>query len=139
MGMDAVKKEKRILIVEDDRSISGLIAYNLAKNSFNYCQVYDGFKAQDVLAKEFFDVVILDIMLPGIDGFRICKMIKENPAAFKTFVIIISAKGEPLDKIYGNLMGADYYLSKPFSVAKLMDIVNELSLMRDKSYPVRTD
>ncbi|MBU3958979.1 MAG: response regulator, partial [Candidatus Omnitrophica bacterium] len=94
--------------------------------------------AKEKLSKDVFDVVVLDIMLPGIDGFRICEFIKENPAAYKTFVVVLTARAEPLDKIYGNIIGADYYLTKPFSVAKLMDIIKELTTIRDKEFSVGT-
>ncbi len=126
------------MVIEDDLGINRLISYNLSKNGFRPECAYDGFEAQEKLAKEVFDVVILDIMLPGIDGFRICKSIKENPAAFKTFVVILTAKAEPLDKIYGSLMGADHYLTKPFDVAELMHIIAKLATMRDKGYSVDT-
>jgi len=129
-------KEKRIMVVEDDRGINRLICYNLSKNGFNPEPVYDGLEAQSKLSKEVFDIVILDIMLPGVDGFSICKAIKDNPAAFKTFVVMLTARAESLDMIYGNLVGADYYLTKPFSVGKLMDIIGELITMRGKNYVV---
>ncbi len=134
MDLGTIKKEKKIMVVEDDKSINRLISYNLSKNGFTSESVYDGFIAQDRLAKEVFDIVVLDIMLPGIDGFHICKTIKENPAAFKTFVVILTAKAESQDKIYGNLVGADYYITKPFSVVKLMEIIKELIAIRDKDY-----
>lgn len=134
MNVDTIRKEKRIIVVEDDKSINRLISYNLSKNGFNAESVYDGFIAQSRLAKEVFDIVVLDIMLPGVDGFHICKSIKENPAAFKTFVVMLTAKAESQDKIYGNLVGADYYITKPFSVAKLMEVIKELIVMRDKDY-----
>ncbi|MFA5362843.1 MAG: response regulator [Candidatus Omnitrophota bacterium] len=129
-----MKKEKKILIVEDDKHINELISYNLSRNGFVPESVYDGFQAHDRLEKEVFDIVILDIMLPGIDGFHICRDIKKNPAAFKTFVVILTAKAESQDKIYGNLMGADHYITKPFSVAQLMDVIRELTAMRDKEF-----
>lgn len=138
MDTNTVKKEKRIMVVEDDKSINRLLSYNLSKNGFDIESVYDGFEAQNRLAKEVFDIVILDIMLPGVDGFHLCKSIKENPAAFKTFVVLLTAKAESQDKIYGNLVGADYYITKPFSVAKLIEIVKELVTMRDKNYSVNT-
>lgn len=139
MDAGTIKKEKRIMVVEDDKSINRLISYNLSKNGFSSESVYDGFDAQNRLAKEVFDIVVLDIMLPGVDGFHICKSIKENPAAFKTFVVMLTAKAESQDKIYGNLVGADYYITKPFSVAKLMEIIKELIVIRDKDYFVKTD
>ena len=130
------KKEKRILIVEDDENLNKLISYNLSKNGYAIESVYDGISAKDKLAKDIFDVVVLDIMLPGIDGFRICEFIKENPAAYKTFVVVLTARAEPLDKIYGNLVGADYYLTKPFSVTRLIEIIKELIVVRDKEFIV---
>ncbi|MDD5155961.1 MAG: response regulator [Candidatus Omnitrophica bacterium] len=139
MDTNIIKKEKRIMVVEDDRNINKLISYNLSRNGFTAESVYDGFQAQDKLSRETFDIVVLDIMLPGIDGFHICKSIKENPAAFKTFVVMVSARAESQDKIYGNLVGADCYLTKPFSVTKLMDIIRELSVIRDREYQVHTD
>ena len=138
MDKNEIKKEKRIMVVEDDLGISRLISYNLSKNGFNSECVYDGLEAQEKLAKEVFDIVLLDVMLPGIDGFHICKSIKDNPAAFKTFVVMLTAKAESQDKLYGSLVGADYYLTKPFSVVRLMEIVKELISMRDKDYFVDT-
>jgi DNA-binding response OmpR family regulator len=138
MDTDKVKIEKRIMVVEDDLGISRLISYNLSKNGFNSECVYDGLEAQEKLTKEVFDLVLLDVMLPGIDGFRICKSIKENPAAFKTFVVMLTARSESQDKLYGSLVGADYYLTKPFSVTRLIEIVKELLSLRDKDYSVDT-
>lgn len=132
------KAEKKIIIIEDDRRINRLISYNLSKNGFRPESVYDGIEAMDRLRGENFDIVILDIMLPGIDGFHICKSIKENPAAFKTFVVILTTKAESQDKIYGNLVGADCYLTKPFSVAKLMEVIKDLIVIRDKDFFINT-
>ena len=126
MDTDADRKEKRIMVVEDDKNINRLITYNLFKNGFNPESVHNGLEAQYKLSKKVYDIVILDVMLPGIDGFRICKAIKEDLRAYKTFVIILTAKAEYEDKLYGNLMGADYYLTKPFSIEKLMGIIREL-------------
>jgi DNA-binding response OmpR family regulator len=136
MNTAVAKKEKRIMVVEDDENLNKLISYNLSKSGFKTECVYDGITAKEKLAKDVFDVVILDIMLPGIDGFRICEFIKENPAAFKTFVVVLTARAEPLDKIYGNIVGADYYLTKPFSVTKLIEIIKELIVVRDKEFIV---
>jgi len=130
------KKEKRIMVVEDDKNLNKLISYNLSKNGYMVESVYDGISAKDKLTKDIFDVVVLDIMLPGIDGFRICEFIKENLAAHKTFVVVLTARAQPLDKIYGTLAGADYYLTKPFSVAKLMGIIKKLTIIRDKKFSV---
>jgi len=128
------RKQKKILVVEDDQNLNKLVSYNLSKNGYAVESVFDGISAKDKLAGDVFDVVVLDIMLPGVDGFRICESIKKDPKAYKTFVVVLTARGEPLDKIYGNIVGVDYYLTKPFSVAKLMDIVKELTALRDKEF-----
>jgi len=124
------------LVVEDDYGINRLLSYNLVKNGFHPESVFDGLAAQEKLAEEVFDVVLLDIMLPGVDGFHICKSIKENPAAFKTFVVMLTARAESQDKLYGSLLGADYYLVKPFDIVKLMEIIKEFISLREKDYSV---
>jgi DNA-binding response OmpR family regulator len=126
------RKEKRIMVVEDDTNLNKLISYNLSKNGYTVESIYDGISAKEKLSKCIFDVVVLDIMLPGIDGFRICEFIKGNPVTSGTFIVVLTARAEPLDKIYGNIVGADYYLTKPFSVAKLIDIIKELTVVRDR-------
>jgi len=130
MDQAANKREKRILVVEDDTHLNKLISYNLLKNGYTVESVTDGISAKERLSKDIFDIVILDIMLPGIDGFRICQLIKENPQAYKTFVVVLTARAEPLDKIYGSLIGADHYLTKPFEMSKLMGIIDELIAIR---------
>ena len=120
-------KAKRILIVEDDKDINHLIRYNLSKRGYKVDCVYDGISAKEKLTNNVFDVVILDVMLPSINGFQLCEFIKSNTANFRTFVVLLTARTEPLDKIYGNVVGADYYMTKPFRVSKLMEIVRDFS------------
>jgi DNA-binding response OmpR family regulator len=136
MGMTGSSVQKKVLIVEDDRSLNELLRYNLVKNGFDAQCVYDGLVAQEKLRTEVFDVVILDVMLPGVDGLRLCKSIKENQALFRTFVIVLTAKSEPEDTLYGNLMGADYYLIKPFGITRLMEIIRELVMLRESRLSV---
>jgi two-component system alkaline phosphatase synthesis response regulator PhoP len=128
--------ENKIIIIEDDKDINSLIAYNLNKEGFSVEQVFDGNDAQARVAGEPFDIAILDIMLPGIDGFQICKAIKSRSDAFKTFVIIVSAKTDASDKLYAHILGADYYLTKPFSVRTLINIAKELKEIKEKKFYV---
>ena len=100
-------------------------------------QVFDGLSAQERFKKESFNIVILDIMLPGIDGFDICKLIKDDPRNFHTFIMVVSAKSHEQDKLYAHLLGADYYLSKPFNLASLLNTVREISLNLDKEFLVK--
>ncbi len=128
---------KKVIVVEDDPAINHLIAYNLKKQGYSVTQEFDGSLAQDKLSNEHFNIVILDIMLPGVDGFDICRKLKGSFGNAKTFVVILSAKCQDHEKLYGYLLGADYYLSKPFSVAKLMEVIAELSQMQDKQITVK--
>jgi DNA-binding response OmpR family regulator len=78
-------------------------------------------------------------MLPGIYGFHICKAIKEDPAAFKMFVVLPTARAESQDKTCGNLVRTDYYIVRPFSASKLIELIKELIVIRDKGYVVKMD
>ncbi|MDD4981463.1 MAG: response regulator [Candidatus Omnitrophota bacterium] len=129
-------EKARILVVEDDKDINGLIAYNLRKNGFLVEQVFDGDEAKEKLDSEFFSIVILDIMLPGIDGFDICRDIKESITGHKSYVIMVSAKGSEQDKLYAHILGADCYIQKPFFVKDLISIVDEISVLLKKDYTV---
>ncbi len=112
--------EKRILIVEDDANISKLVDYNLNKAGFKTTVVASGEAALPIINREKFDLVILDIMLPGVDGLEICKKIKNDKKLSVTKVLMLTAKGEELDKVLGFELGADDYVVKPFSPRELV-------------------
>jgi two-component system alkaline phosphatase synthesis response regulator PhoP len=128
---------KRIIVVEDDRDISSFIAYNLSKEGFAVEQAFDGQSAMQKIKEEVFNIVILDIMLPGIDGFDICKEIKSDPRYSRSFIVVVSAKGHEQDKLYAHLLGADCYLTKPFNLASLLGAVKEMSGSLDREYSVK--
>ena len=132
-----MKNNKKILVVEDDRDINELVSYNLVKEGFEVTSVYDGNDAKETLQLEKFDIVILDIMLPGLGGFDICKIIRSKPAAFNSFIIVVSAKSETQDKLYAHILGADCYLTKPFSIEALVGVVREIDALRNKDFLVR--
>jgi len=131
-----VTNDKKIIIVEDDKDISSFIAYNLSKEGFMVEQVFDGVSVMQRIKEEVFNIVILDIMLPGRDGFDICRQIKEDPRYFKSFIVVVSAKCHEQDKLYAHLLGADCYLTKPFSLVSLLNAVKEISASLDKKYLV---
>jgi len=132
-----MKNSYKIIVIEDDKDINELIVYNLKKEGFFVDQLYDGLKAREKLSSEHFDIVILDIMLPGIDGFDICKEFNDNKDYSKTFFIIVSAKSNSQDKLYAHILGADFYFTKPFNVAELINTVKEISLMQDREFVVK--
>ena len=111
-----VNKQK-ILIVDDDENIAELISLYMTKECFETQIVYDGesaLKAADTFAP---DLIILDLMLPGIDGYQVCREIRQKS---QTPIIILSAKGEIFDKVLGLELGADDYMEKPFDTKELV-------------------
>ena len=124
--------DKRILIVEDDLNISKLVDYNLTKAGFKATSVSSGEDAVAILRKEKFHLVILDIMLPGLDGIEVCKKIKNDKKLSSTKVIMLTAKGEEVDKVLGFELGVDDYVVKPFSPRELVLRVKAV-LRRDEN------
>ena len=109
----------KILVVDDEKDIVDLIAYNLEKEGFAVLKAYDGEEALELVGLEKPRLVILDLMLPGIQGLEVCKFIRKNPETASLPIIMLTAKGEEIDKILGLEMGADDYITKPFSVREL--------------------
>ncbi|MDD5281512.1 MAG: response regulator [Candidatus Omnitrophica bacterium] len=128
--------DKKIIIVEDDEDINNLLAYNLGKEGFTVEQVFDGVSAIQRIKEDVFNLIILDIMLPGINGFDICRQIKDDPRYYRSFIVVISAKCREQDKLYAHLLGADCYLTKPFNLANLLSAVKEICASLDKEYVV---
>ena len=110
----------RILAVEDDKNISKLIKYNLEKEGFSCISAYTGEEALETLRKVRADLVVLDIMLPGIDGLEVCRRIRQEKELAGVAVIMLTAKGEEVDRIVGFELGADDYMVKPFSPRELI-------------------
>lgn len=108
---------KRALVVEDDSNIAELLRLYLGKDGFDVMICADGAKAEGIYDLFQPNVVLLDIMLPGKDGWEICKAIRQKSS---TPIIMLTAKGEPADKIGGLEMGADDYITKPFNVKELI-------------------
>ena len=112
--------KQRILIVEDEKHISKLIKYNLEKAEYACAIAPTGEKATELLKEMPFDLVLLDIMLPGMSGLDLCRDIKQDLKLKAIPIVIISAKGEEMDRIVGLELGADDYIVKPFSVRELV-------------------
>jgi len=106
----------KILIVEDEKPISDLLRMSLAKAGYECTCVYDGIKAADILEVERFDLILLDVMLPGADGFELMEYIKPLDMP----VIFITAKNMVEDKVRGLRMGAEDYIVKPFEIIELL-------------------
>jgi two-component system, OmpR family, phosphate regulon response regulator PhoB len=112
--------KEKILIVEDEKNISKLIRYNLEKAEFETVSARSGEEALRILSKHEVNLVLLDIMLPGMDGLEVCRTIKQNKATARIPVIMLTAKGEEVDRVVGFEIGADDYITKPFSPRELV-------------------
>lgn len=112
--------DKTLLVVDDELHILELIKFNMEKNGYNVITAENGIDALRIVEEERPDLVLLDLMLPGLDGLEVCKKIRKNPNVEGIPIIMLTAKGEELDKILGLELGADDYITKPFSVRELV-------------------
>jgi len=107
----------KILIVEDDRNLLDTLKYNLRKEGYNAVAAFDGAEALDVARQEKPDLIILDIMLPKLSGFEVCRILRKE---MTVPILMLTAKTEEVDKIVGLEIGADDYMTKPFSMRELL-------------------
>jgi DNA-binding response OmpR family regulator len=117
---------KRILVVDDDENILSLERTILEQKGFAVTTVAGGAEALKVLGEEDFDLVLLDVMMPEIDGFTVCRRIKEEPRTKEIPVIFLTAKGGGEALAEGFESGAIMYINKPFTANKLLTIVNTM-------------
>lgn len=117
---------KKILIVDDEPNIVMALEYTFKKNGFHVYIARDGQEALDILKHELPDVIILDVMMPMVDGYATLEQIKQDERLKDCKVVFLSAKNKESDIEKGLSLGADRYLTKPFSVKKLVEEVNGL-------------
>jgi phosphate regulon transcriptional regulator PhoB len=111
---------QRILIVDDEHDIIELLSYNLSKEGYNVTAAMDGEMALKQIKRKIFDLIILDLMLPGMQGMELCRILRNDPKTKNLPVIILTAKTEEVDRILGLELGADDYITKPFSPRELI-------------------
>jgi len=111
---------KKVLVVDDEPDIAELVVYNLRKEGFEVSSAPDGEEALARIRKGTFDFIILDLMLPGIKGMELCRILRNDPKTKDLPVIMLTAKGDEVDRILGLETGADDYLAKPFSPRELV-------------------
>lgn len=105
----------KILVVDDEPDVVELVRYNLNSSGYEVVTAVDGKEALKKVRAETPDLIVLDIMLPGIDGFEVCKILKRDPATSAIPIIMLTAKAEEVDRVVGLELGADDYITKPFS------------------------
>ena len=119
---------KRQLLIEDDRDIVELVKYNLSRDGFDVVAVGDGASGLAQLRKSPPDLLILDLMLPKLPGLEVCKEIRRDQKLNRLPILILSARGEEADRVLGLELGADDYVTKPFSPRELLARVRALLL-----------
>ncbi|MCI7656662.1 MAG: response regulator transcription factor [Clostridia bacterium] len=115
--MNAVSEKQKILVVDDDQHIAELISLYLMKDGYDTQEVYDGRQALEEVISYAPDMILLDLMLPGMDGYQVCAEVRKTS---KVPIIMLTAKGETFDKVLGLELGADDYIVKPFDPKELV-------------------
>ena len=108
---------RKVLVVDDEKNIVDIVAFNLHKEGYDVLLAYDGLSGLELAQKENPELVLLDIMMPNMDGFEVCRRIREKS---QVPIIMLTARAEEVDKVLGLELGADDYVTKPFSVRELM-------------------
>ena len=119
-------KTPHVLIVDDEPNIVMSLEFLMRKNGYQVGIARNGTEALAAIAQTPYDLVLLDVMMPDVDGYQVCRSIRENAARAATKVILLSAKSREADVQKGYEVGADLYIPKPFSTRQLMDKVREL-------------
>ncbi|OQX85499.1 MAG: hypothetical protein B6D63_02120 [Candidatus Latescibacteria bacterium 4484_7] len=119
-------KKAKILVVDDEVNITQILEFSIGAEGFEVITASDGEEAIDKARKEQPDLIILDIMMPRIDGYEACRILKANPITKNIPVVLLTAKGRDVDKRLGYEVGATDYIIKPFSPNKLIERINEL-------------
>lgn len=128
---------KKVLIVDDEHDIVELVAYNLRKEGYTVFTATDGITGLDIARQEQPDLIVLDVMMPGYDGFEVCRMIRQTPHIAGTSIIFLTAKSGEIDQILGLELGADDYIQKPVSPRVLVARVK--SVIRRANEQIRTE
>ena len=133
--MEELQDKKTILIVDDEKPIVDILVYNLEKEGYNTLEANDGLAAVEIATSQKPDLILLDIMLPKMDGLTVCKQIRNS---LNVPILMLTAKDEEIDKILGLELGADDYITKPFSVRELMARI-KANLRKTEVKEIRTD
>ena len=126
-----------VLVIEDEADMMNLLRYNLSKADFGVLTARDGLTGLELARKNRPDVIILDLLLPQMDGYAVCKAIRNNPATVALPIVILTAKAEPGERIKGLEIGADDYVTKPFNLREL--ILRVQALLRRSRHNTKID
>ena len=134
-------KKAKVLVVDDEKDIIELVSYNLEKEGFKVISATAGEKALELVSSEEPEIIILDLMLPGIDGLDVCRELKRSDQTSSIPIIMLTAKGEESDIVIGLELGADDYITKPFSprvlVARVKAVLRRLESKKEEEDIIR--
>jgi DNA-binding response OmpR family regulator len=130
--------KEKLLVVEDEESVLELVEYNLKKEGYRVLAAATGEDGLKAARKELPDLVLLDVMLPGLDGLDVCRVLKNDPTTSHIPVVMLTAKGEEADVVTGLELGADDYITKPFSVRVLLARVRAALRRKETAIPADT-
>lgn len=128
---------RKILVVDDEAVLIETIVYNLEQSGYQVVTAMDGVSALDVARRECPDLILLDIMIPGMDGLEVCRQLRREDRTATIPIIILTAKGDEIDKVVGLEVGADDYVTKPFGRRELLARIR--ALLRRVDYPGQVD
>jgi DNA-binding response OmpR family regulator len=128
-------RSARILLVDDEQPIQTLLSYPLRKEGYDVVQATDGRQALDLFEEQAFDLVVLDLMLPKIDGLEVCRRLRNHSSVP---IIMLTAKSEEIDKVLGLELGADDYITKPFSLREFSSRIKAALRRAEMSLPAET-
>jgi len=120
MSKSAIPRREKVVVIEDEADILEVVRYNLAREGFRVLTCRDGEEGLATVRREAPDLVLLDLMLPGLDGIELCRRLQSDPVTAAIPLIMVTAKGEESDVVLGLAVGADDYVAKPFSPKELV-------------------
>ncbi len=131
----------KVLIVDDERDLVAMLAYNLDKKGYQISTAYDGFEAWKKIESEKPDLLILDLMMPNLDGWELCRLVRRSQTKEinDIGILMLTARAMPEDRIFGLEIGADDYLTKPFSLNELVLRVEKLASKRKSTYQLKEE
>lgn len=118
------RTKRRVLVVDDEKDLVDLISYNLTRAGYDVLTAYEGKDALELAQRETPDLIVLDLMLPGLDGTEVARRLKGDPRTAGIAIVMLTAKGEETDVVVGLTIGADDYVTKPFSMKILLARIN---------------
>jgi phosphate regulon transcriptional regulator PhoB len=131
--MDGKRPQRTVLVADDEQDIVNLVDYNLTREGFHVLAAANGLESLKMIKKSRPDIVILDWMMPEMDGLEVCRRLRQDPDISRIPVIMLTARTDTLDKVLGLEMGADDYLTKPFHVRELVARIHALLRRHDAS------